>query len=106
MKCATLSTYFWTENENTSAFFHARVLPYPPTSPVPFHTLICYAIVSTGVILPPLLPSAPHHKGLWSRQDISHSNPTHAGRCNMPHILYEGFELHIIPGRLIRQQKL
>jgi asparagine N-glycosylation enzyme membrane subunit Stt3 len=67
MKFAVLSTYFWTQNEKTLAFFHARFLSYPPTSPLPFHTLICYAIVSTGVIFP-LLPSAPHHKQRFMEQ--------------------------------------
>ena len=68
MKCATLTNYFWIQNEKTSAFFHGSVLPYPPTSLLPFHTLIYYAIVSRGVILPHLLPSAPHHKQRFMEQ--------------------------------------
>jgi hypothetical protein len=82
---------YLTQNEKTPAFFHARLLPHPPTSPLPFHTLICYAVVSTGVMSsPPFCPTS--QTKVYGADKIS---------LTLPHHMLAGAICHIHITRLL-----
>ena len=92
---------FTGQRMKTPAFFEARFLPYPPTSPLPFHTLICYAVVSTGVIPPPFC-LLPHITKVYGADKIALTLTQHMLAGAICHIQftkamsYTSFQQHLL----------